>query len=83
LYKTEHHHLKSFIAGGVKVGKITLLFVVLFVVALVLPELRSVLFIGGFCLVTGYMVGSQQTARHTAELHANRAERASFRTVEA
>ena len=64
-------------------GKIVALFVGLFVVALVLPEVRALLFVGGFCLVTGFMIGSQQTARHTAELHAHRAERVSMQTVEA
>ncbi len=64
-------------------GKITLLFVVLFVVALVLPELRSTLFISGFCLVTGFMIGTQHRAKHDADLHARRAERVSMRTIEA
>ncbi len=64
-------------------GKITLLFVVLFLVALVLPELRSTLFIGGFCVVTGYMLGAQHKARHDAELSATRAEHVSMRTIEA
>jgi hypothetical protein len=62
--------------------KITFLFVALFVVALVLPELRSVLFVGGFCVVTGYMLGAQHKARHDTELSYNRLLRG-VRSVEA
>jgi len=55
--------------------KLLIVGVVLFIVALVLPELRTLMLVGGVGMMAGYMVGSQQTARHTAELHANRLER--------
>ena len=65
-------------------GKVALIAAGLFVIALVWPELRPILVVGSISWVTGYMVGSQQTARHTAELHADRLERAStMRAVEA
>ena len=56
---------------------------VLFIVAMIAPELRTVMLVGSFCAVGGFMVGSQQTAKHDAELHANRAERVSMQRVEA
>ena len=64
-------------------GKIVALFVGLFIVALVLPEVRALLFVSGFCLVTGYMMGMQHRANYTAELLSHRAERVSMQTVEA
>ena len=64
-------------------GKIAALFVVWFVVAIVAPELRPVLVVGAFCCFGGFVVGTQHTAKHTTELHTNRAERVSMRTAEA
>jgi hypothetical protein len=48
---------------------------VIFTIAMLAPELRPLLLVGAFCTTGGFMVGSRQTAQHTAELHAARAER--------
>jgi hypothetical protein len=71
------------IQGGWTMSKAALFLVVVFIVAVVAPELRSVLFVSGFCTLGGFMVGSQRKAKHDAELHANRAERSvSMRTMD-
>ena len=48
--------------------KLLLIALVLFCVVLVWPELRPLLFVGGFCWVTGFMVGTRHRAKHDAEL---------------
>ena len=63
--------------------KLLLIGVAWFVLAMVLPELRPLLLVGAFCWFGGFVVGTQHRAKHTAELHARRAERASMRQVEA
>ncbi len=64
-------------------SKITLLFVVLFVVAMVLPELRSVMVVGGVGVMIGFIVGTQHKATADIELRHARSERVSMRTIEA
>ena len=68
-------------------GRLALVGFVLFIVVMVLPELRTLMLVGGVGVMIGVMVGMQHASKHTAELHANRvermAERASMRTVEA
>lgn len=63
-------------------SKAVVFLVVVFIVAVVVPELRSVLFIRLFCALGGFMMGSQRKTRHDAELHTNRAERTLMRTIE-
>jgi hypothetical protein len=53
-------------------SKVALVALVLFVIAMVLPDLRTVMLVGGVGVMIGYMVGSQQAARHTAALSYNR-----------
>jgi hypothetical protein len=56
----------------------------LFIMAMVLPELRAMMLVSGVGVMIGFMVGMQQKTRHDAELHAKRAERvSSMRTIEA
>ncbi len=65
-------------------GKLLLLVVAAFVVAMMAPELRSLLFVGAVCLISGYVAGMQHKGAADAELHANRAERSvSNRMIEA
>ena len=64
-------------------GKVALIAAAWFVLAMVLPELRPLLLVAAFSAFGGFVVGTQHTAKHTAELRANRAERASMRQVEA
>jgi hypothetical protein len=68
-------------------GKVALVALVLFVVAMVWPELRTLMLVSGVSVMLGMMIGSHHTSRHTAELHANRAERqaenVALRTIEA
>jgi len=64
-------------------GKKAVLFVGLFVVAMLLPELRAMMLVGGVGVMLGMMIGLRHATHHTAELHANRAERVSMRTAEA
>ena len=63
-------------------GKIAVLLVGLFVAAIVLPEVRALMFVGVLCLSSGYMMGMQHRAKHDAVLSQARQAR-SVRTVEA
>lgn len=63
-------------------SKLLLVAVSLFVVAMVLPELRALLFVGGFGLIVGFMVGMQQKTRHDTEVSYNRLLRG-VRSIEA
>lgn len=56
-------------------SKAAVFLVVVFMVAVIAPELRSVLFISGFCALGGFMLGTQHRAKPDNELHANRTER--------
>jgi len=48
---------------------------ILFAVAIVLPELRPLLLVGCVCLLVGFMVGSQRKAADDSELKQARAAR--------
>ena len=52
--------------------KLLMVGLVLFIAAMVLPELRPLLLVGAFCWFGGFVVGTQHTAKHTAALQANR-----------
>ena len=41
---------------------------IIFTIAIVLPELRTLLFVGSFCYLSGFMVGSQRKAAVDAKL---------------
>ena len=62
-------------------SKVALVALVLFVIAMVLPELRGMMLVGGVGVMIGAMIGMQHAAKHTTELHADRAERVAMRTV--
>lgn len=55
--------------------KLLIVSLILFTIAVVLPELRPLLFVGSFCATGGFMVGSQRKAQADAELYANRTAR--------
>jgi len=57
------------------VKKLIIVSLILFTVAIVLPELRPLLLVGAFCATGGFMVGSQRKTQADAELYANRAAR--------
>ena len=48
---------------------------IIFTIAIVLPELRTLLLVGCVCWLAGFMVGSQRKVQADAELYANRAAR--------
>lgn len=48
---------------------------VIFIMVMVLPELRTLMLVGAFCWFGGFVGGTQHRAKHDAELHANRLER--------
>ena len=41
---------------------------IIFTIAIVLPELRTLLFVGSFCYLSGFMVGSQRKTASDVEL---------------
>ena len=55
--------------------KLIIVSLILFAVAIVLPELRPLLLVGSFCATGGFMVGSQRKAVVDAELMQARAVR--------
>lgn len=61
--------------GGATVKKLIIVSLILFTVAIVLPELRPLLLLGSFCATGGFMVGSQRKAVVDAELTQTRAAR--------
>ena len=48
--------------------KLIIVSLIIFTVAIVMPELRPLLLVGSFCATGGFMVGSQRKAKVGAEL---------------
>jgi len=48
--------------------KLIITLALLFTIAIILPELRPLLLVGAFCLLVGFMVGSQRKAASDSEL---------------
>ncbi len=55
--------------------KLIIVSLILFTVAIVLPELRPLLLVGAFCATGGFMVGSQRKVASDSELDSTRAAR--------
>lgn len=48
---------------------------IIFTIAIVLPELRPLLLVGSFCALSGFMVGSRRKAVSDSELSSERTAR--------
>lgn len=55
--------------------KLIIAILILFTVAIVLPELRTLLLVGAVCATGGFMVGSQRKAVSDSELNSERTAR--------
>ena len=55
--------------------KLIIVSLILFIVAIVLPELRTLLLVGAVCATGGFMLGSQRKAVSDSELMQTRAAR--------
>lgn len=55
--------------------KLIIVSLILFTVAIVLPELRTLLLVGAVCATSGFMLGSQRKAVVDAELNSERTAR--------
>ncbi len=63
-------------------GKVALIAAVVFIVAMLAPELRPLMLVGGVGVMLGMMIGLRHKARHDTELSYNRLLRG-VRSVEA